>query len=153
MSVDTESMLNLGDDEGEVALFLAEHGGALQRDDGVPGSAGDPAVYWLTMRPRTHRDERFVARVEWEAYPYEPPSIKFATHVRGSLNATSAWPVMTGYRAGSFDICRPMCKEGYGIHPEWRQGSTAWPIDGNPFLWVVHTLQFHLDNDYQGRAV
>ncbi len=152
MSLDAESALNLDEDEGEVVAFLAEHDGVLERDDRVPGGTGDPAVYWLTIRPRTHRGERYVVRVEWESYPYQPPSIKFTDQVRGSLTATRAWPVMTGYRANSFDICRPMCKEGYGIHPEWRQGSTAWPTDGNPFLWVVQMLQFHLDNDYQGRA-
>jgi hypothetical protein len=45
-----------------------------------------------------------------------------------------------------------MCKEGYGIRPGWGHGSTAWPTDGIPFLWVTHMLQFHLDNDYESRA-
>lgn len=152
MSIDSESRFNLEHDEPAVAAFLAENGGRLDRDDRLEGAGGDAAVYWLTMRPRLHPAELFYAKVGWEAYPYKPASIKFATGPRGSLTMTSAWPVMTGYRAGSFDICRPMSKEGYTIHPEWAQGSTAWPTEGNPFLWVVQTIQFHMDNDYQGRS-
>lgn len=45
-----------------------------------------------------------------------------------------------------------MSKEGYALHLEWAQGSTNWVSDGNPFLWVVQQIQFHLDNEYQGRA-
>ena len=43
-------------------------------------------------------------------------------------------------------------KRGHSTPTNWRQGSTAWPTEGNPFLWVIQMLQFHLDNDYQGRA-
>jgi hypothetical protein len=50
------------------------------------------------------------------------------------------------------DICKPMTREGYALHQEWTQGSTGWVSDGNPFLWVVQTMQFHMDNEYQGRA-
>jgi hypothetical protein len=151
MTIDAESALNLEADEAAVEAFVTEDGGEMARDDRLEGG-GDRAVYWLTLRPRAFPTERYIARIEWLAYPYGPPSIKFATAIRGSLNVTSAWPLMTGYRAGSFDICRPMCKEGFAVHPEWNQGSTAWPIEGNPFLWVVQTVQFHFDNDYQGRS-
>jgi len=61
-------------------------------------------------------------------------------------------PLVPGYRASSFDICSPLSREGYELHPEWKEGPTAWPTEGNPFLWVAETLQFHLDNEYQGRA-
>ena len=152
MSVDAESQLNLDQDEVDVAEFLAANGGRLDRDDRLWRESSDAAVYWLTMRPRSHPTETYCVRVEWEAYPYSPPSIRFASGARGSLTATSAWPIITGYRSGTFDICRPMSKEGYATHPEWSQGSTAWPTDGNPFLWVAETTQFHLDNDYEGRA-
>lgn len=152
MSLDLESRLNLEQDEQPVAVFLSENGGRLDQDDKFDGQVGDPAVYWMTMRPLSHPAERYYVRVEWDAYPYKPPSVKFATAVRGALTVASAWPVMTGYRVGSFDICRPISKEGYAAHPEWADGSTAWPMEGNPFLWVAQTIQFHLDNDYQGRA-
>jgi len=151
MSVDAESALNLDTDEVAVAEFLAEHGGELARDDRRDG--GNRGVYWLTFRPRSAPTERYVARVEWFAYPYEAPSIKFADGIRGSLTTTRSWPVMPGYRPGSFDICRPMTREGFAVHPEWKRGSTAWPTDGNPFLWVAEMMQFHFDNDYQGRAL
>ncbi len=152
MSLDLESRLNLEHDGQPVAVFLAENGGCVGQDDQLDEEEGDPAVYWMTMRPVSIPAERYYVRIEWEAYPYKPPSIKFATAVRGDLAVTSAWPVMSGYRAGSFDICRPISKEGYTIHPEWAEGSTAWPTEGNPFLWVAQTIQFHFDNDYQGRA-
>ncbi|MGO8862080.1 MAG: hypothetical protein ACLQRH_15135 [Acidimicrobiales bacterium] len=151
MSVDQESALNLDSDEVAVAAFLAENGGHLVRDDQLEGG-GDRAVYWITFRPRSVPTESYIARIEWFAYPYQEPSIKFADGIRGSLTLTRAWPMMDGYRPGSFDICRPMCREGYAVHPEWRQGSTAWPTDGNPFLWVVQTMQYHFDNIYQARS-
>jgi hypothetical protein len=152
VTLDAESRLNLDHDEPAVVAFLRENDGLLERDDRLEGG-GDPAVYWLTMRPSSQPDEKYYVRLEWEAYTYKPPSIKFADAIRGSLTVTHAWPSITGYRAASFDICRPMCREGYAVHPEWNQGSTAWPTDGNPFLWVVQTIQFHMDNnEYQGRA-
>jgi len=152
MSVDVESSINLDHDEADVAAFLAANGGRVERDDRIAGEPGEGAVYWPTMPPRSHPGKRYYVRVEWDAYPYKPPSIKFAEGIRGSLTVNRAWPMITGYRPGSFDICRPMCREGYAVHPEWNQGSTAWPTEGNPFLWVTHMIQFHLDNDYQGRA-
>lgn len=151
MSVDAESALNLDADEAVVAEFLSENEGDLSRDDRLEGG-GDLSVYWLTLRPRSVPTERYFARVEWISYPYEAPSIKFADAIRGSITNTKAWPMMTGYRPGSFDICRPMCREGYAVHLEWKQGSTAWPTDGNPFLWLVQTMQFHFDHDYQSRS-
>jgi hypothetical protein len=151
VTVDEESALNLAADEVVVAAFLTENDGHLVRDDQIEGE-GDRAIYWLTFRPRSVPTERYIARVVWTAYPYEAPSIKFADAMRGSLAVTSAWPMMEGYRAGSLDICRPFCVEGYNTHPEWKAGSTAWPTDGNPFLWVVETMQFHFDNIYQARA-
>ena len=152
MTLDTESRLNLDHDEPEVVAFLRENDGLLERDDHVD-EGGDPAVYWITVQPSSQRAEKYYIRIHWEAYPYKPPSIKFAEAIRGSLTVTRAWPSITGYRAGSFDICRPMCREGYAVHPEWSEGSTAWPTEGNPFLWVIAMIQFHLDNnEYQGRA-
>ena len=151
MPVDDESFLNLESDEGAVAAFLAEHAGEMIRDDRA-GESGDRAVYWITFTPKKVPSQRYIARYEWFAYPYEPASIKFVLKIRGSLTETGAWPVMNGYRPTSFDICRPMCREGYMTHQEWRQGTTAWPTEGNPFLWVVQTMQHHFNHDYQGRS-
>ena len=46
---DHETLLNLQQDEREVAVFLAEHGGAL---DTAEAGAG---VYWTTQSPRSAR--------------------------------------------------------------------------------------------------
>lgn len=152
MTLDVESLLNLEHDVLEVAVFLGDNEGLIEHDHVLGGESADQAVYWLTMRPSSHPDERYFVRIGWDTYPYRPPSIKFADAIRGSLTVTRAWPKIIGYRAGSLDVCRPMSREGFSVHPDWNTGSTAWPTEGNPFLWVAEMIQFHLDNDYQGRA-
>ena len=151
MIVDQETLLNLASDELAVAQFLTEHGGQLVRDDRLSGG-GDPAIYWLTFRPRTAPDERYFSRYQWFAYPYEPASITIVNEIRGSSQLRTAWPIISGYRPDSLDICRPFCREGYQLHAEWREGSTACRTDGNPFLSVVQTMQDQFDNEYQGRV-
>lgn len=143
---DAESLANLKADEPAVAAFLAENDGRLERD------VDDPSIYWLTMRPLSAPEEWYHPRLAWAAYPYTPASIKFADGVRGSLTVTKSWPVIAGYRPSSFDICKPMCAEGYALHSEWQTGPDAWPTEGNPFLWVVQLLQYDLDNQYGGRS-
>lgn len=91
-------------------------------------------------------------RVAWERYPAAPPSVKFADAIGGRLDVTSAWPMIPGYRPGSFDICQPFTAEGFAIHAEWQQGPDRWPAAGNPFLWVAEILQRDLDHRYQGRS-
>lgn len=144
--MDLESRLNLEADEPAAAVFLTERGGELAPDPETDG------VYWLTLHPRRDPGESFYARVAWIAYPHQPPSVKFAERVGGSLTATSAWPVVSGYRPTSFDICKPFTAEGFALHPDWCTGPTAWPTTGNPFLWVVETLQEDLATGYAGRA-
>jgi hypothetical protein len=143
---DDETLLNLQQDRDDVATILAARGGALDTGDEGAG------VYWVTLSPRSAPTETYYVMIAWDSYPFAPPSIKFGAGIRGSLVVNRAWPVIPGYRTGSFDICKPMTKEGYALHPEWARGSTAWVSDGNPFLWIVEELQFHLDNEYQGRA-
>ena len=143
---DAETLLNLQHDQEAVAELLAKHEGDLNCSEAKSG------VYWVTLRPCSAPEERYYARIAWESYPFGPPSIKFGDSIGGSLVVNAAWPVIPGYRTGSFDICKPMTKEGYLLHPEWAQGSTAWVSDGNPFVWVVELMQFHMDNEYQGRA-
>jgi len=147
MPIDRETQLNLLQDSQAVAQFVIANDGATACD------CDDRGVYWLVLRPRSTPTEHFVARVVWERYPPAAPSVKFATGIGGQLDVTSAWPLIDGYRPGSFDICRPFTAEGYNIHPEWRTSSERWPADGgNPFLWVVTTLQYDLDNGYRGRS-
>jgi hypothetical protein len=144
--VDVETLINLEADEAAVASFLEEHGGCLECDP------DEKSVYWLTLRPRSELDQAYFVRVAWTSYPHEPPSVKFATGIRGSLNVTSAWPVVPGYRPGSYDICKPFTAEGFSLHAEWRSGPEAWRATGNPFLWVATTLQSDMNNSYAGRS-
>jgi hypothetical protein len=144
--VDTETGLVLERDEPAVREFVTENGGTLKAD------AGELGVYWLTLRPRQHPDERYYVRVAWSVYPGAPPSVKFATGVGGALNVTASWPNVPGYRPGNLDICAPFTAEGFATHPEWRTNSERWPTNGNPFLWVAQTLQNDLDNRYGGRS-
>ncbi len=144
-TVDAETLLNLAEQEGEVVEFLALHDGHLARDE------ADPSIYWLDIRPRTAPDERYYVRVSWRAYPHGAPSVLFAEGVGGALGVARAWPQIPGYRAPN-DICKPFTAEGFGLHAEWGTGPDAWPTEGNPFLWVVETLQFDLNNAYSGRV-
>ena len=142
---DVETLINLAEHEGAVAEFLAENGGRLVRDE------DDPSVYWLDMRPRSAPAERYYPRIAWHAYPHAPPSVLFAEGIGGNLGVARSWPRIAGYRAPN-DICKPFTVEGFALHPEWKTGPDAWPTDGNPFQWVVQTLQYDLDNSYSGRA-
>lgn len=143
--IDEESRLNLEADEAAVREFLAEFGGELLRD------TNDAGVYWLSLRPNAH-EEVYVARVAWTRYPQAAPSVKFADKINGSLSVTHAWPLISAYRAPSFDICKPFTAEGYALHAEWRTGPQAWPTAGNPFLWVASQLQDDMNHRYQGRS-
>lgn len=146
--MDEQSRLLLEEDAAAVEALLAEHGGSLDPDPG-----GEVGTYWVTLHPRSAPGEAYVVRIAWTRYPDEPPSVKFAEGIGGSLAVVDAWPVVPGYRPGNFDICAPFTAEGHSTHPEWRAQSQApWPTTGNPFLWVVDILQGDLDRNYGGRA-
>ncbi len=142
---DAETLLNLTADEAAVVEFLAEHDGRLHVD------GEDPSTYWLDLSPRTDHQERYYARIAWRSYPHAAASVLFADAIEGGLGISRAWPQIPGYRAPN-DICKPFTAEGYAIHSEWATGPDAWPVDGNPFLWVVETIQYGLDNEYSGRC-
>jgi hypothetical protein len=142
---DAETLLNLAADEAAVVDFLAEHDGRLQAD------TEDPSIYWLDMRPRSTPQERYYPRLAWQSYPHAAASVLFANAIGGTLGITRAWPQIPGYRAPN-DICKPFTAEGYALHGEWAVGPDAWPAEGNPFLWVVETLQYGLDNEYSWRC-
>lgn len=144
--VDAETKLNLEADEATVRDFLKEYGGGLVDDSSEPG------VYWVTLRPRSASQEEYYARVAWSSYPHSPPSVKFADRIGGNLNATGAWPLIPGYRVTAFDVCKPFTAEAFGWHPEWNTGPDAWRSSGNPFLWVVSTMQHDFDTAYGGRS-
>jgi hypothetical protein len=145
--LDFESQLNLLHDSQEATSLLLSRGGTISCD------RDERSVYWLCLRPASEPSERYVVRLAWDRYPHDPPSVKFATDIRGQLDSTGAWPIIAGYRPGNFDICQPFTKEAFAIHPEWKDGPERWPANGrNPFLWVVVTLQNDFDNRYEGRS-
>jgi hypothetical protein len=141
-----ETKLALEQDEAAVRELVAERGAALKRD---PSEAG---IYWLTLHPAKEPDEEFVVRIAWSAYPHQPPSVKFADTIGGSLELSSAWPMIPGYRPGEHDICQPFTAEAFKVHPDWAQGPDAWTGTGNPFLWVVDRLLGDMVERYQGRS-
>jgi hypothetical protein len=145
-AVDLESRLSLAEDEPAVRSLANESGAELVADETETGT------YWLVMHPRTAPEETFIARIDWTRYPYDPPSVRFADSVGGSIDRTGAWPVIPGYRPGAFDICQPFTAEGFTVHPEWVSGPEAWRPTGNPFLWVVGTLLHDMADRYQGRS-
>jgi hypothetical protein len=152
--MDLESEFRLIEDAAQVAAFLEENDGQLTAGwtPGAELAKGDEVgVYWATMRPRSAPDERYHARLGWARYPGSAPSVKYATGIRGRLDDPKAWPSCPGYRPSSFDICAAFTMEGFQTHPEW-VAQHPWPTSGNPFLWVVSTLQGDLDRKYGGRA-
>src|SRR4051812_32853904 len=126
---DLETQLSLEADESSTRELADEAGAQLVRD------AADSSIYWLVMHPRASPGETFVARVAWSSYPHSPPSVKFADGVGGRLDVSSAWPIIPGYRPGSYDICQPFTAEGFAVHPEWVSGPDAWVATGNPLAW------------------
>lgn len=140
------TQLALQEDEKAVRACLDECGGLLFRELSKPG------VYWLILRPKSAPDEKYKARVAWTTYPDQPPSVKYYDEIDGRTDVPSAWPKIPGYRINSWDICKPFTAEGFGLHPDWRNGAAAWRSTGNPFVYVVETLQNDLNSDqYQGR--
>ena len=147
MSLDRETELNLASDAPAAADFLAGRGGRLH----TPAD-GEPGIWWAEMHPAVDAEETYVARIGWSVYPSAPPSIKFATAVGGSIEHPSAWPMISGYRPSSLDICKPFTSEGYALHPDWSGTNQAWTGEGNPFVAVVQELQRDLNSpSYSGR--
>jgi len=106
----------------------------------------------VTVSPASHPDHRYLARLYWNRYPDEPPSLKFKDPATGRLDLPSAWPVVRGFRPTSLDACVNWCHEGFVIHPEWKQDpNLRWSSRGNVLLKVVRILKDELDNYYSGR--
>jgi hypothetical protein len=137
--VDLESQLRLEADEAEVDRFLAERGGRLVKrvDDPI-------GLYWAAIQPAPASATPFTARILWSVYPDQPPSVMFADGVGGSTSIVTSWPGANGYRAPN-DVCKPFTAEGQALHAEWATGHHRWRAEGNPFLFVVETMQDDID--------
>lgn len=144
--MDYESQLRLERDAVAVRVALEAAGGQLiHRDDEPTG------LYWALIQPSTADNAPFIARILWSVYPDRPPSLLFANEVGGATEIMSAWPAAPGYRAPA-DVCKPFTAEGLALHIEWGNGPNVWRSEGNPFLYVVETVQGDIDRVSGARA-
>jgi hypothetical protein len=106
----------------------------------------------VTMSSSITPAESFQARLLWNTYPDEAPSLKFRDIATGRLDVATAWPTIRGFRPTSFDACVSWCAEGFALHPEWRQDPRyRWTMDGNVLLKVLRILQGEFDEHFTGR--
>ncbi len=143
MSADL-SELNLNDDfekaltGPEASRWKSEKVGALE--------------VLATLSPVGQPEETFQARLLWNRYPDDPPSLKFRDPATGRLDLPSAWPKVRGFRPNSLDACVSWCSEGMNLHPEWRNDPRfRWDARGNVLLKILRILQEELDEHFQGR--
>ena len=144
--MDVESQLRLEADEAEVDRFLTERRGRLVKRDEDP-----IGLYWALFRPAQAEATAFTARIMWSVYGDQPPSVLFADGVGGATSDVSSWPAASGYRAPN-DVCKPFTAEGQALHADWAAGHHRWRAEGNPFLFVVETIQDDIDRVAGRRA-
>jgi hypothetical protein len=137
--MDLESQFRLEADQPAVDCLLAEGGGHLVRREDDP-----VGLYWAAIQPAAVDSAPFTARILWSVYPDRPPSVLFADEIGGQTSTVAAWPAANGYRAPN-DICKPFTAEGQALHAEWAAGNHRWRTDGNPFLFVIETMQDDID--------
>jgi hypothetical protein len=107
---------------------------------------------WAIQSSRAHPEQRFQARLRWQRYPHEAPSLKYRDPQTGRLDNSRAWPVLPGFRPNSLDACVNFCSEGFAIHPEWVSDPRfRWDPRGNVLLRVLILLQVRLDELFGGR--
>lgn len=141
---DDLSKFNLRDDFGEVAASADAHRWKLEMPQDLE--------VLVSMSSATSPSEEFQARLRWDKYPDDAPSLKFLDPATGRLDLPQAWPVVRGFRPQSLDACVNWCREGLGIHPEWKADARfRWNPSGNPLLRVLRQLQEELDFYYLGR--
>jgi hypothetical protein len=144
--MDLESQLRLDRDQVAVQAFLESARGSLVRR-----SDDEPGLYWVVLRPAGPPSSMFIVKVRWSVYPDRPPSVLFATEIGGPTGDARGWPAAPGYRP-PVDICKPFTAEGQTVHPDWASGPHAWRAEGNPFLYVIETIQADLDRAAGARA-
>lgn len=107
---------------------------------------------WVRIHSIVKPAEVFQARLLWNLYPDEAPSVKFRDPVTGRLDIKTAWPRARGFRPDSFDICTNWTREGFTLHPEWKNDpALRWNSHGNCLLKVLRIMQSELDNFFEGR--
>lgn len=99
-------------------------------------------------------DERYWLRLRCDGYPDQAPDIVVIDPETGRVDVKTAWPNCEGFRADSRDICMPICRAGFVLHPAWAQDPVwRWSSEGNPLMRVLEQIQLRLDNKarYHGR--
>ena len=99
-------------------------------------------------------DNSYCIRFECSGYPDQPFSVKPVDPETKESGVVRAWPACEGFRPPN-DLCMPLCREGYALHPEWTKDPRwRWDSTGNPLHRVVDELQARIDDSakYQGRA-
>jgi hypothetical protein len=106
----------------------------------------------VTLSPRSSPEEKYEARLQWSAYPGQPPSLAFYRSGTDIVNDPCAWPNCSGFRPSSLDSCVHWTAEGHRLHPEWASAAaTRWPTSGNALFRAICFLQDTLDYSYYGR--
>lgn len=107
---------------------------------------------WVKLYSIIKPVEVFQARILWNLYPDEAPSIKFRDPATGRMDLKTAWPRVRGFRPDNFDTCVNWSSEGFTTHPEWRSDpQLRWNPRGNCLLKVLRIMQSELDNFFEGR--
>jgi hypothetical protein len=112
-----------------------------------------PLEVIVAVSPEKSPQEVFYARLLWQIYPGDPPSLKFRDPSTGSLTLRTAWPEVRGFRPQSLDACVNYCAEGFALHPEWKNDpNLKWNSSGNALLCVIKKLQNELDRYFVRRS-
>ena len=107
---------------------------------------------FATMSSSKAPGESFQARLLWNSYPSDPPSMKFRDPATGRLDLPTAWPILPGFRPKNLDACVSWTAEGFGLHPDWKSDARyRWDPRGNVLLKVLRYLQAAFDDSFGGR--
>lgn len=110
-----------------------------------------PLEVWVTFIPAQHATERFCARIAWDRYPDNAPSVLFRDPETGRLDVPHAWPTGGPFRP-MIGLCVNYTREGFRLHPEWvTDARLRWRTDGNVLLKVIRLMQDSFDHEYAGR--
>jgi hypothetical protein len=111
-----------------------------------------PLEVYVTLSSEKAPDNLFQARLLWNAYPTEPPSLKFRDPASGRLDLPTAWPEIRGFRPASLDACVNWCSEGFTLHPEWKNDpNVKWNPQGNALLRTLRRMQREFDEFFVKR--
>lgn len=114
-------------------------------------AVGSLEVY-VTLSSAKAPDSFFQARLLWNVYPTDPPSLKFRDPATGRLDLPTAWPEIRGFRPTNLDACVNWCGEGFVAHPEWKNDANAkWNPQGNALLRVLRIMQREFDECFVKR--